>query len=704
MITLQNMIFANPQAYRVFPQIANPYNTGITDTAIFTGYIQVTDSNGTTKSFSNTDTIDFSGFSGIIDIDQYTDTGSVKLGRWNMPEGGLPKPIAAWSAAGKTNEDEDRAVLKDLTGNGHDITLNGFAFSGMSGYGGYAQNYNNIIDDVVYKSDNKIIINRQSGTTLFARIPVKNYNNIEYKILVDLSSYSNNYIKLYSYDILDEKDLITLYNGINIIPEVNTLLNGNICFKLEGTGEVIIEQIPEYPDALVFDGVDDYGICENLPKLNDYTFICKRIVFDGSKGAVASKGASNLEGAFVFEGGTAFLSNIFSFGSANITPNTNSSIAYQTKNSYNGTKINAGDVDDTTYINIGGFRWASMAFYCAYLFDRSLTEDEIKTFIRKNIDPSYLLPSEIPTPDCYYDFSLGSNDDANREIVKDQSGNGNDAKIYNCAFAGMSGYGGYVQTWLDKTTESDAGTIVVRNNSITFTPTSTSALNVGQSDNYLLQPTENYIKIKITGLKADGTSKLQINVGNGSAFTANYDGIYSIKLGSGMRNVFIKGVDNIVKLELLPEYEGALVLDGVDDYVKVEKQMPVFKTVFVVLKDLSTIDRQKYAYDGRNLANNGQLLNRIYYAAPANGTLFPNGVINKTYSTDLLKVIDYSTKVTITEDLTVLNIGSNTSNAEYSNIAIYKFLGFKEALNEDQIKAVIQKYNLLDRVDDIEVS
>lgn len=100
MITLQNMIFANPQAYRVFPQIANPYNTGITDTAIFTGYIQVTDSNGTTKSFSNTNTIDFSGFSGVIDIDQYTDTGSVKLGRWNIGETDTPdepdKPVDAW--------------------------------------------------------------------------------------------------------------------------------------------------------------------------------------------------------------------------------------------------------------------------------------------------------------------------------------------------------------------------------------------------------------------------------------------------------------------------------------------------------------------------------------------------------------------------------------------------------------------------------
>lgn len=47
-----------------------------------------------------------------------------------------PGLIAAWLAAGKTNDDEDRAILKDLTGNGHDITLNRFAFNTEgSGYG-----------------------------------------------------------------------------------------------------------------------------------------------------------------------------------------------------------------------------------------------------------------------------------------------------------------------------------------------------------------------------------------------------------------------------------------------------------------------------------------------------------------------------------------------------------------------------------------
>lgn len=89
MITERNMIFANPQAYMVFPQIGNPYNTGITDTAIYDGYLQVTDTSGTTKSFSNTRIIDFTGFTGIIDIDQYTDIGSVKLGRWDTDKIGI---------------------------------------------------------------------------------------------------------------------------------------------------------------------------------------------------------------------------------------------------------------------------------------------------------------------------------------------------------------------------------------------------------------------------------------------------------------------------------------------------------------------------------------------------------------------------------------------------------------------------------------
>ena len=93
MITERNMIFANPQAYRVFPNIGNPMNTSITEQAIYQGYLQVTDSTGKTQSFTGTSTIDFTGFSGYVDIDQYSDVGSVKLGRWNIISNTPVEPV-----------------------------------------------------------------------------------------------------------------------------------------------------------------------------------------------------------------------------------------------------------------------------------------------------------------------------------------------------------------------------------------------------------------------------------------------------------------------------------------------------------------------------------------------------------------------------------------------------------------------------------
>lgn len=86
MITERNMIFANPQAYQVFPNMVNPYNTGTTELARYTGYLIITDNNGNTRSFTNTSAIDFTTISGLVTIDNVTDRGSVQLGRWRIPQ------------------------------------------------------------------------------------------------------------------------------------------------------------------------------------------------------------------------------------------------------------------------------------------------------------------------------------------------------------------------------------------------------------------------------------------------------------------------------------------------------------------------------------------------------------------------------------------------------------------------------------------
>lgn len=53
-------------------------------------------------------------------------------------------PDQAWTVVGKTNEDEDRATIANITGNGNNLKLTNFGFAGNSGYGEYGANYNDI--------------------------------------------------------------------------------------------------------------------------------------------------------------------------------------------------------------------------------------------------------------------------------------------------------------------------------------------------------------------------------------------------------------------------------------------------------------------------------------------------------------------------------------------------------------------------------
>lgn len=319
------------------------------------------------------------------------------------------KPIAAWSAAGKTNEDEDRAVLKDLTGNGHDITLNGFAFSEMSGYGGYKIKDNHW---TIQKIEEGSYINTK---TSISYIPSEDgaqaYNigtflNEGDVVSVKITGIPKGGIVQFGYGetiwIIADKDGI--YKG-------SYMRNANNTCDIRSTNcigsRITIEWLPEYPDALVFDGVDDYGVCENMPIQDDFTFIYKAIGITDTKyakgvGFTKRNNAGSANGAFIIGKSSLDVSNfrVFSYGAGTVIEDTyyKNLINYCTKFKFNSKSIYVGEKEDTNTITIGalqiGNEFANMAFYSAYLFDRSLTEQEIKAFIRKNIDPEYVLPSE----------------------------------------------------------------------------------------------------------------------------------------------------------------------------------------------------------------------------------------------------------------------------------------------------------------------
>lgn len=71
-------------------------------------------------------------------------------------------------------------------------------------------------------------------------------------------------------------------------------------FTINSVNNITITQLPSaYEGALVFDGVDDYGICTGLPIMTDYTVICRREIINKDYYSVASKSTVFGKGAFI---------------------------------------------------------------------------------------------------------------------------------------------------------------------------------------------------------------------------------------------------------------------------------------------------------------------------------------------------------------------------------------------------------------------
>lgn len=161
----------------------------------------------------------------------------------------------------------------------------------------------------------------------------------------------------------------------------NEVVLKNFAFTSEsGFGE------GNYEGGLVFDGVDDYGICVGLPIMTDYTVICRREIINKETGSVASKrtSSSQWDGAFIFERNN----QLTSFGQNNYRTIQQDSVSYMTATSYNGGIISRGSLQDTEYLILGadGFNidlnrahgFSNCAIYYFALYDKSLTPEEVE--------------------------------------------------------------------------------------------------------------------------------------------------------------------------------------------------------------------------------------------------------------------------------------------------------------------------------------
>lgn len=309
--------------------------------------------------------------------------------------------IAKQGATNESMKSDPRLI--DLSGDGYDAKLYNFAWNRMSGVGGYVTNYTDYYLNTgrgsIVATPTKIIIEK----VIVAEALIETIKNIgkipSYRIRVSgipeggtlrYAYYQEEGIKS-QFDITED--------GEYILP-ANINSYNNVGFKIvsfTGDCNITIEQLPLYPNALVSDGVDDYGLVEGLPLLIKevgYTVITKRTNL--------TKYNDNIDKIFLVKGESA-VNNVNAVFSIDVSSGPNhltyinfgeenngfidvytSNLVVMTSKKLNEHDIEKGNITDDENKKIYLFSsdksacYMSTVFYSLMLFNRDLTTEEIE--------------------------------------------------------------------------------------------------------------------------------------------------------------------------------------------------------------------------------------------------------------------------------------------------------------------------------------
>lgn len=480
--------------------------------------------------------------------------------------------VARYSASGLTNEQmAANPVWVDKTGNGHDIQLKNFYWKGMSGVGGYGDEnhqtfYKFTLDDYVF----------------IATPPGVKHMNFTFRVTglqpgnkLTLSFFGTTNTV---YGTWKKDGIYTVDADIVEVGKPTYFYNGYGATR----GEFTIEILPLYPGALVFDGVDDYGTCDNFPVLTKekgYTVVALRQWI--TRGEIAQGLVSNVknwikDGAFLLEYRNIqadHLNKPISFGAIGSEMDLPHILTYQTSKSYNGVSITTGNFEGTDVLHVGKLAPTNVgtcinaAIWELVFLDHDATEEEL-TKIKDYFVKTY----PWLFPDQAWTVTGKTNEDEDRATIANITGNGNDLILSNFGFAEGSGYGLYAENY------SNSRWFI--NNSITATKKSdtfnvTSINQVAVQIQYIAELSQSpytvpSYTIKVTGL-TDGQT-VNYRVSGGISYPITQDGIYILPgfdfagMGSWYGFQFNKVQETCdITIEQIPEYEGYLVTDGVDD-------------------------------------------------------------------------------------------------------------------------------------------
>lgn len=619
----------------------------------------------------------------------------------------IPGMIARYSALGLTNEQmAANPVWVDKTGNGHDLQMKNFLWGGMSGVGGYNQNFNQYFVGV--DESNKTVSDSSMKLVLL--------ESDSQKVIYDRNSYQightyNFYIKVTGIEgrmlnvnagTLGGRIMSITEDGIySINVTVSDSWGQNRLYLIfppsSSSNTVTIEQLPLYPGALIFDGVDDYGTCDNFPiltKEKGYTVVALRqYLVEKSTAYLTANGDSISNTSFIFEGNN--YKDTWNFGRVS-TIQASRILATQTSKQYDGVKLNIGtNAEGSNLLQVGKWSksYSNVAIWELVFLDHDATEEEL-TKIKDYFVKTY--------PWLFFDQAWTvtgkTNEDKDRATIANITGNGNDLILSNFGFAEGSGYGLYAQNYISYAITNRA-VYTKTNSSIHVTKSITAGVNFTESARDVTIPS---YRIKVTGIQS---GQEMIYRGSNNTFLTNIpsDGIYvlpAVENGSNLGFQFVSYTgDCDITIEQIPEYEGYLITDGVDDEI-ISAKLIQFADKFTIVGDWKFMeDRNDNA--GLLKANQIYIYNattgmRIYLKQGSKNYPFSCKKINALTSDgwvydekwDKYKVYPIGSDIDISSRLFLGFYSSNFTKIALKNLGIYN----DQLLSKDDC---IKAYNYL---------
>lgn len=464
-----------------------------------------------------------------------------------------------------------------------------------------------------------------------------------------------------------------------------------------------------YPGALVFDGVDDYGVCENFPiltKEKGYTVVALRQWI--TRGEIAQGLVSNVknwlkDGAFLLEYRNIqadHLNKPVSFGAIGSEMDLPHIFTYQTSKSYNGVSITTGNFEGTDVLYVGKLATRNVgtcinaAIWELVFLDHDATEEEL-TKIKDYFVKTY----PWLFPDQAWTVTGKTNEDEDRATIANITGNGNNLVLSNFGFAEGSGYGSYVYNF-NSFTFGDWEIIAsdIKSNSFKVTGT-----GIGTNRRICSQTSGSSVAnwhIKVSGMKSGDIMYIGNANKGGDFLTIEKDGQYHFE--KTFNEVSPNGIwyqtsnETNILIEQISEYEGYLVTDGVDDKA-VSKQFK-FGENFTVILDFK-FPVKKISYCGFDLSAKVRIQNLqdsgVYVVLKGNKTLIPSNVVRAVTSEG--KVYDENWNEynivpgNIPSNYTMVNLGFDGSN-QFAESAT-KLAGiYSSTLSKDDC---IKAYNYL---------